>query len=254
MDQINKNNIEQEKSPSETSRQYALFYSFFLIPLMIAVFWFLFHGMFLVITKEPNDINQLLIDLENGSSRDRASAAMQLNASFLDSSIIYETKYQPRIKKSYDLAISKHNNDEDFHLAMIMTMGNTGDQGFEDLLIGELQNKGDQNRIFRVAAIEALGKLRSLKSKSHLISILDNSDHKLEQLAALGSLGNLQDTSIIRDLSKIVSETNKHPEILFEASLALLKLNYTNEETIKIINNLLDRQYYQYLNKKYEDS
>ena len=68
------NNIDKNSpaSDSESSRIYSLFYSFFLIPLMMVVFGVLFYLLFAVITEEPDDINQLLIKLETGSIRDKA--------------------------------------------------------------------------------------------------------------------------------------------------------------------------------------
>ena len=44
---------------SESSRVYYLFYTFFLIPLMICVFGVLFVLITQVLTFEPKDINQL---------------------------------------------------------------------------------------------------------------------------------------------------------------------------------------------------
>ena len=61
MNNINQN---QPMSDSESSRIYSLFYSFFLIPLMIVVFGILFYLLFAVITEEPTDVNQLLIKLK----------------------------------------------------------------------------------------------------------------------------------------------------------------------------------------------
>ena len=46
---------------TESQRVYSLFYSFFLIPLMLVVFGVLFYLLFSVITEEPTDINQLFV-------------------------------------------------------------------------------------------------------------------------------------------------------------------------------------------------
>ena len=71
-----------ENSNQESSRIYTLFYSFFLIPLMIVVFGVLFYLLFSVITEEPTDVNQLLIKLETGSIRDKANASYRMNKLF----------------------------------------------------------------------------------------------------------------------------------------------------------------------------
>jgi len=69
---------------SESSRIYSLFYSFFLIPLMMVVFGILFYLLFSVLTDEPTDINQLLLKLETGSMRDKSNASYRINKLFSD--------------------------------------------------------------------------------------------------------------------------------------------------------------------------
>ena len=88
-----------EIDTEESSRVYALFYSFFLIPLMIVIFGILFYLLFTVITKEPTDINQLLIKLETGSMRDKSNASYNLNRLFFEDQNKYDTLYRQRIIK-----------------------------------------------------------------------------------------------------------------------------------------------------------
>ena len=88
---------------SESSRIYSLFYSFFLIPLMMVVFGVLFYLLFSVLTEEPTDINQLLYKLETGSMRDKANASYRINKLFTDYPDKYETSYQSRIIKIHDV-------------------------------------------------------------------------------------------------------------------------------------------------------
>ena len=49
-----------EQKKSENSRIYVLFYSFFLIPFMIAVFGAVFFLLFKFVTYETNDVEELL--------------------------------------------------------------------------------------------------------------------------------------------------------------------------------------------------
>ena len=119
----------------ESSRVYALFYSFFLIPLMIVIFGVLFYLLFSVITEEPTDINQLLIKLETGSMRDKSNASYNLNKLFFENQNKYDTIYRHRIIKIHEMTKSKYFSDETLRLHTIMIMGNSGDQGFGDILI-----------------------------------------------------------------------------------------------------------------------
>ena len=96
---------------SESSRIYSLFYSFFLIPLMMVVFGVLFYLLFSVLTEEPTDINQLLYKLETGSMRDKANASYRINKLFTDYPDKYETSYQSRIIKIHDMSKSEFNLD-----------------------------------------------------------------------------------------------------------------------------------------------
>ena len=82
---------------SESSRVYYLFYTFFLIPLMICVFGVLFVLITKVLTQEPTDINQLLSKLETGSMRDKADASYRINKLFTDYSDKYDASYRNRI-------------------------------------------------------------------------------------------------------------------------------------------------------------
>ena len=91
MNDIDKNKV---LSDSESSRIYSLFYSFFLIPLMMVVFGVLFYLLFAVITEEPDDINQLLVKLETGSIRDKANASYRMNKLFFNDPSIYDASYR----------------------------------------------------------------------------------------------------------------------------------------------------------------
>ena len=230
----------------ESSRVYALFYSFFLIPLMIVIFGVLFYLLFSVITEEPTDINQLLIKLETGSMRDKSNASYNLNKLFFENQNKYDTLYRHRIIKIHEMTKSKYFSDETLQLHTIMIMGNSGDQEFGDILIKELSSDNLESRI---KAIESLGKLRYHPSAIEIIKFLDKDKTFLEKLAATGSLGNIGNKTAINSLIGLIESWPQNwidtdgPELRWEASIALLKLDYVDDKTKNIINNLLDRDY-----------
>ena len=248
MNDIDKNKV---LSDSESSRIYSLFYSFFLIPLMMVVFGVLFYLLFAVITEEPDDINQLLVKLETGSIRDKANASYRMNKLFFNDPSIYDASYRNRLIKIHNMSKSEFLSDNTLRLHTIMIMGNSADTTFGPVLIKELDAENEE---FRIKAIEALGKLKYADASNSIKQFLLPQNSFLEKLAAAGSLGNIGNQNIISDLVSLINKWPSQwietdgPELRWEAALALLKLGYTDVKTEKIINNLLKRSYY----KSYE--
>ena len=75
---MEKNNLTDEQKKSENSRIYVLFYSFFLIPFMIAVFGAVFFLLFKFVTYETNDVEELLNQVKIGSASKRWQSAFEL--------------------------------------------------------------------------------------------------------------------------------------------------------------------------------
>ena len=239
-------NIVDEKS--ESSRIYSLFYSFFLIPLMIVVFGILFYLLFAVITEEPTDINQLLIKLETGSIRDKANASYRMNKLFYNDPTIYNSTYRERIIKIHNMSKSELLQDNTLRMHTIMLMGNSADTTFGSVLVKELDSENEE---FRIKAIEALGKLKYFNSSDSIKEFLSSENSFLEKLAAAGSLGNIGNKNVIPELVSLINRwpsdwlDSDGPELRWEAALALLKMNYSDQKTQNIINNLLTRSYYE---------
>ncbi len=246
-----------EHNNKESSRIYALFYSFFLIPLMMVVFGILFYLLFAVITEEPTDINQLLIKLETGSIRDKANASYRMNKLFFDNPNKYNSSYRNRIIKIHNMSKSEHVMDNTLRLHTIMIMGNSRDTTFGQALITELSSS---NVEFRIKSIEALGKLKYTPASNTLVQFLSNKYSFLEKLAVVGALGNIGDLNVISDLSTLINKWPSNwvetdgPELRWEAALALLKLGYTDRKTEEIIQNLLTRSYYNSYNELDENT
>ena len=232
---------------SESSRVYYLFYTFFLIPLMICVFGVLFVLITKVLTQEPTDINQLLSKLETGSMRDKADASYRINKLFTDYSDKYDPSYRNRIIRIHNMSKSEFNIDNTLRLHVIMIMGNSKDSTFGKNLIGELSAKDES---FRIKAIESLGKLQYSPAADLVKNFLKVDNSFLEKLAAAGALGNMKNPSIINDLVDLINSWPSNwsesdgPELRWEATIALLKLGYSDSSTIQIITNLLDKSYY----------
>ena len=68
-----------DSQKEESSRIYTLFYSFFLIPFMIAIFGAIFFLLFRFITYETNDASELLNQVKIGSATKRWQSAYELS-------------------------------------------------------------------------------------------------------------------------------------------------------------------------------
>ena len=242
----------KEQDNTESCRVYALFYSFFLIPLMMVVFGVLFYLLFAVITEEPTDVNQLLVKLETGSIRDKANASYRMNKLFFNDPDKYTPSYRKRIIKIHNMSKSEHLMDNTLRLHIIMIMGNSRDTTFGKILTKELASKNEE---FRIKAIESLGKLKYSSAANQIQRFLSNDYSFLEKLAAVGCLGNIGNQSAVPNLIDLINTwpTNwidtDGPELRWEAALALLKLGHNSLESEKIINDLLTRSYYKTYNE-----
>ncbi len=75
---MSKENQNENEIRSENSRIYVLFYSFFLIPFMIAVFGAVFFLLFKFVTYETNNAEDLLNQVKVGSASKRWQSAFEL--------------------------------------------------------------------------------------------------------------------------------------------------------------------------------
>jgi len=240
------NNVSEEETKTESQRVYTLFYTFFLIPLMIVVFGALFFGLFYTITEEPTDVNQLLNKLETGSQRDKGDASIQLNQLFFNDPSTYDPIYRSRIIDIHKSAREDKYADEELRIYTIQIMGNSGDKGFGETLIEELSSDKSE---FRITAIQSLGKLQYEEAAIEIAPFLKKDKTFLEKLAAAGALGNIGNKDAIEPLIELIESWPEDwlvcdgPELRWDAALSLLKLEYSDATTEAIINNLLDREY-----------
>ena len=70
---------DQKIELSNASKVYALFYSFFLIPLMLTIFGVLFFFLFKMLTYEKQDPYHLLNNINSGSLTKRWLSAYELS-------------------------------------------------------------------------------------------------------------------------------------------------------------------------------
>ncbi|MFL2983844.1 MAG: HEAT repeat domain-containing protein [Candidatus Neomarinimicrobiota bacterium] len=224
--------IENEKN--ESSRIYTLFYSFFLIPFMIAIFGAIFFLLFRFITYETNDASELLNQVKLGSATKRWQSAYELSKVLNNPETIPEDiTFKNQMISAYDHSI---NDDPLVRAYLAIAMGATGDEFYGNELIKGLQ---DEARESRLAAIQAVGMVRSDNAVMKLINIIKESDYQDERLAATMSLGFIGDNRSIPILNKLLKDDE--PNIRWDAAIALAKMG--QRTSVPIINNLMDRDY-----------
>ena len=229
------NNTDKHNTNENPSKVYALFYSFFLIPFMIAIFGALFFFMFQFLTYEKNTPIDLLDNIQSGSSTKRWQSAFELSNMLDRSEVANREMFNNKLIYLYDK--SKY-DDPRVRTYLALAMGKTNDSYFGSYLLEGLKNDDDLTN--RIAAIKSLGMLKYDKSCSVLESIINNSQFDSEKLAAIISLGVIGDKKYKKVLIKMLDY--EEPNIRWDAAIALAKMN--DDSGLSIIVNLLDRDYY----------
>ena len=228
------NETKTDTQKNESSRIYSLYYSFFLIPFMIAIFGGVFFLLFNFITYETKDPAELLNQVKIGSATKRWQSAFELSKVLNDPARVPEDiSFKNQMISAYQYSI---NDDPLVRSYLAIAMGVSRDVFYENELLKGLE---DEDRESRLAAIQSIGMVGSNKSLSKLEKIIKNSDYQDERLAATMSLGFIGDSNSIPVLTDLLNDNE--PNIRWDAAVALAKMKDTS--SVKIINNLLDRKY-----------
>ncbi len=223
-----------ENQKSQSSRIYTLFYSFFLIPFMIAIFGAVFFLLFRFITYETNDASELLNQVKIGSATKRWQSAYELSKVLNNPETIPQSiSFKNQMISAYNHSI---NDDPLVRAYLAIAMGATRDEFYSSELIKGLK---DDERESRLAAIQAVGMVQSKNAVSDLINIINESDYQDERLAATMSLGFIADKKSIPILSQLLEDDE--PNIRWDAAIALAKMGQIS--SVPIIHNLMDRNY-----------
>ena len=231
MDKNTQNDTEQR---NENSRIYVLFYSFFLIPFMIAVFGAVFFLLFKFITYETNSAEDLLNQVKIGSASKRWQSAFEL------AKILNDPEKNPLTDLFKDQLISAYSrsihDDPLVRSYLAMAMGATKDTTFGKTLLSGLE---DENLETRIAAIQALGLLKYYPATKSIRNTIIKTDTQTEKLTATIALGMIGNPSTIPDLKKLLED--EEANIRWDAAIALAKMG--NNSGAYIIEGLLDREY-----------
>ena len=231
---MNDKNLTDNEIKSENSRIYVLFYSFFLIPFMIAVFGAVFFLLFKFVTYETNNAEDLLNQVKIGSASKRWQSAFEL-AKVLNNpnSEPLSSSFKDQLSSAYERAI---HDDPLVRSYLAMAMGATQDTLFGSLLIEGLK---DENLETRIAAIQALGMIQYVPAVTTINTLIKTADNESEKLSATISLGMIGDNSAIPLLKELLED--EQANIRWDAAIALAKMG--NNSGVYIIEGLLDRKF-----------
>ena len=223
-----------EQKKSENSRIYVLFYSFFLIPFMIAVFGAVFFLLFKFVTYETNDVEELLNQVKIGSASKRWQSAFEL-AKVLNNPDRdpLSDSFKDQLVSAYERSI---HDDALVRSYLAMAMGATQDTIFGDALLDGLKDESIETRI---AAIQALGMIQYSPAVNSISTLIKTADSESERLSATISLGMIGDISAVPFLVQLLED--EQANIRWDAAIALAKMG--NSEGAYIIEGLLDREY-----------
>ena len=223
-----------EQKKSENSRVYVLFYSFFLIPFMIAVFGAVFFLLFKFVTYETNDVEELLNQVKIGSASKRWQSAFEL-AKVLNNPDAdpLSSSFKDQLLSAYQRSI---HDDPLVRSYLAMAMGATKDVIFGESLVNGLK---DENIETRIAAIQALGMIQYVPAVNAISTLIKTADTESERLSATIALGMIGDISAIPFLIKLLED--EQANIRWDAAIALAKMG--NSDGAYIIEGLLDRDY-----------
>ena len=227
-------NKENNRTKQEASRVYVLFYSFFLIPFMIAIFGAVFFLLFRFITFETDDASELLNQVKIGSASKRWQSAFELSKVFnIPEKIPTDPSFKNQMVSAYNHSI---HDDPLVRASLALAMGVTRDKFYSDALLTGLD---DENRESRLAAIQAIGMVGTKTATTQLQELASKSDYSNERLAATISLGLIGDDESIPLLQKLLDD--EEPNIRWDSAIALAKMG--DKSGAFIIANLLDRNY-----------
>ena len=226
--------MNQDTQKNENSRIYVLFYSFFLIPFMIAVFGAVFFLLFKFITYETNSPEDLLNQVKVGSASKRWQSAFEL------AKILNNPDADPLTDSFKDQLISAYersvHDDALVRSYLAMAMGSTKDTIFGKILVSGLE---DETLETRVAAIQAIGFLKYYPATKSIRNLIETTDTQTEKLTATIALGMIGDPSTIPHLIKLLED--EEANIRWDAAIALAKMG--DNSGAYIVERLLDREY-----------
>ena len=222
-------------TPEEQSRVYVLFYSFFLIPLMITVIGVLFFMVVRFVTFESGNPQEYLTQIKIGSASKRWQSAYELSKILSDPDRVpFDEQFKNSIISAFEQSL---HDDPKVRMYLALAMGRTGDDTYGESLMTALN---DDSAEIVTAATQALGLIQYTPAVAQLSVMAISSEFQAIRLASAISLGQIGDESSLPILKNLLND--EEANIRWDAAIALAKMG--NNSGSSIINSLLNRSYY----------
>jgi HEAT repeat protein len=222
-------------TPEEQSRVYVLFYSFFLIPLMVTIIGVLFFMVVRFVTFESGNPQEYLTQIKIGSASKRWQSAYELSKILSDpDKVPLDEQFKNSIINAFEESL---HDDPKVRMYLALAMGRTGDDAYGASLLTALNDKKAE---IVTAAIQALGLIQYSPAVAQLSVMATSSEFQPVRLASVISLGQIGDDSSLLLLKKLLDD--EEANIRWDAAIALAKMGDSSGSII--INSLLNRAYY----------
>ena len=222
------------QQPEKKSALRVVIHSFFVVPLIIAVFAVLIFLVVRIMTSEPNTAQDYLEDVKIGGTTKRWQGAFEL------SKILSNPKQVPKDDRFVSELISTFKyaiNDRDIRVKqyLALAMGATKDMRYTQPLIEEL-DRPEPELIMAIA--HALGNIADKSAVAPLTEILNHGEAKV-RLHAVISLGKIGEASTIPALKEMMADPEAN--VRWDAAIALAKQKDDSGQPILL--DLMDRNY-----------
>ena len=229
-----KNLFMQENQTEKKSTLQVVVHSFFVVPLIIAVFAVVIFLFIRLMTSEPNSARDYLQDVKIGGTTKRWQGAFEL------SKLLSNPKMVPKDDLFVNEMISTFkysSSDRDARIQqyLAIAMGATKDKRYTQTLIEAID--GSDEGVIQACAF-ALGNIGTIDAIDPLEKLLNNSEPQI-RLHAVIALGKIGEPSTVPILKKMLSDSE--PNVRWDASIALAKQKDSSGRSILL--DLLDRKY-----------
>ena len=224
----------QENQTEKKSTLQVVVHSFFVVPLIIAVFAVMIFLFIRLMTSEPNSARDYLQDVKIGGTTKRWQGAFEL------SKLLSNPKMVPKDEMFVNEMISTFkysSSDRDARIQqyLAIAMGATKDKRYTQTLVDAID--GSDEGVIQACAF-ALGNIGTTDAIDPLEKLLDNSEPQI-RLHAVIALGKIGEPSTAPLLKKMLSDPE--PNVRWDASIALAKQKDSSGRSILL--DLLDRKY-----------
>jgi HEAT repeat protein len=222
------------EQPEKKSALRVVIHSFFVVPLIIAIFALLIFLVVRIITSEPNTAQDYLEDVKIGGSTKRWQGAFELSKILSNPKLVpTDDRFASEMISIFEYA----SNDRDIRVRqyLAMAMGATKDPRYGPTLIQALE---DTESAMVMTAAYALGNIGHDPAVRPLIKLLAH-DVPNVRLQAVISLGKINNPESIPSLKQMMEDPEAN--VRWDAAVALAKQKDKSGQ--RILLDLLNRNY-----------